>query len=139
MNTGKWGTINNETYDIIENEKDIEKLFNCLRGNILGKENTIEYLREQLKKAKEDTYKDKELTKIKARYEEMEKDYYRGFPISESEEKAIKKWQTEHEKEHGGGHGAIGGKYTYIFTPTSIGTIGTIKCSCGESFDFQEL
>lgn len=139
MNTGKWGTINNETYDIIENEKDIEKLFNCLRGNILGKENTIEYLRSQLEKAKADTYKDAELVKIKARYEEMEKDYYRGFPISKSEEKAIKEWQTEHEKAHKGGHGAIGGKYTYIFVPTSIGTIGTIKCSCGANFDFQEL
>lgn len=139
MNTGKWGTINNETYDIIENEKDIEKLFNCLRGNILGKENTIKYLREELQKAKDNTYKDTELVKIKARCEKLEKDYYRGFPISESEEKAIKKWQTKHEKNHKGGYGAIGGKYTYIFIPTSIGTVGTIKCLCGESFDFQEL
>lgn len=139
MNTGKWGTINNETYDIIENEKDIEQLFDCLRGNILGKEDTIKYLREELQKAKSDAYKDAELAKMKSRYEEMEKDYYRGFPISESEEKAIKKWQIEHEKIHQGGHGAIGGKYTYEFIPTSICTFGVIKCSCGAKFDFQEV
>lgn len=139
MYTGKSGTINGKPYSIIENEKDIEQLFDCLRGNILGKENTIEYLREELKEAKSDAYKDAELTKMKSRYEEMKKDYYRGFPISESEEKAIKKWQIEHEKNHKGGHGAIGGKYTYEFIPTSIGTVGTIKCSCGEKFTFQEL
>lgn len=139
MHTGKWGTINNETYDIIEDEKDIEELFNCLRGNILGKEKTIEYLRNQLEEARANTYKDAELTKIKARYEEMKKDYYRGFPVSEEERKAIREWQNKHEENHKGGHGCCGGKYTYEFIPTSIGTIGTIKCSCGKEFTFQEL
>jgi len=31
-------------------------------------------------------------------------------------------------------YGAIGGGRTYCFTPTSIGTIITVKCTCGEEF-----
>lgn len=36
-------------------------------------------------------------------------------------------------------HGCIGGNYSYIFIPTSIGIIGEIQCSCGEKFTFCEL
>ena len=36
-------------------------------------------------------------------------------------------------------YGAIGGGMTYIFTPTSIGTVCKVKCSCGEEFCFREL
>lgn len=31
--------------------------------------------------------------------------------------------------------GAIGGRYTYSFTPTGLGVISTVKCACGEEFD----
>lgn len=31
--------------------------------------------------------------------------------------------------------GAIGGRFTWSFTPTSIGTIVVIRCACGESLD----
>ena len=34
--------------------------------------------------------------------------------------------------------GAIGGSYTWKFVPTSIGTFGSVQCSCGEEFSFQE-
>lgn len=27
----------------------------------------------------------------------------------------------------------------HAFVPTSIGTIGTVKCSCGAEFTFQDL
>ncbi len=76
---------------------------------------------------------------MEKKYHEMRDDYYRGFPITKSEEKAITKWKSEHEKNHNGGYGAIGGKYTYHFIPTSIGIVGTIKCSCGAEFDFQRI
>lgn len=103
------------------------------------RERWLESLREELKKAKEDAYKDKELAKMKTQYEEMEKDYYRGFPISEKEEKRIKKWTEEHEKIHPGGQGCGGGKYSYHFVPTGLGISGTIRCSCGAEFEFQEI
>jgi len=31
--------------------------------------------------------------------------------------------------------GAIGGKFTYSFTPTSLGVIAVITCSCGYKLD----
>jgi hypothetical protein len=31
--------------------------------------------------------------------------------------------------------GAIGGRLTYCFTPTNLGTIIKIKCACGEELD----
>lgn len=34
--------------------------------------------------------------------------------------------------------GAIGGAYTWCFTPTSIGTIASIRCSCGEKLDITD-
>lgn len=35
--------------------------------------------------------------------------------------------------------GCIGGTYTYEFVPTGIGTVGTVKCSCGAAFKFQDI
>lgn len=65
-----------------------------------------------------------------------------SFIITDKEEAAIKKWQKKHVKEkHNGNNysGAIGGRYTYEFIPTSIGDIGIVRCSCGEEFCFKEL
>ena len=78
----------------------------------------------------------------------MREDLRRGFQITEIENEIIKKWKNEHEeKVHGITKsskkirygGTIGGIYTYKFTPTSIGVLGTVWCSCGEQFDFSEL
>jgi hypothetical protein len=35
--------------------------------------------------------------------------------------------------------GAIGGKYSYIFTPTSLGVITIVKCACGEELDLTDV
>lgn len=58
---------------------------------------------------------------------------------TEEEVAKMMKWAEEHYdvcpiREHG----AIGGRYTYEFTPTSIGTVCAIKCSCGAKFDATE-
>lgn len=100
------------------------------------------------KQLKEQNYKDKELTKMKDRLSHMEADYYRGFPISEDEQKSIQEWMDQHDQEAHNCYtlddklrrgGCIGGTYKYEFIPTSIGVIGTVKCSCGASFTFQDL
>lgn len=101
-------------------------------------ERCIASLQQQNKELKAERYKDDEMRQMREEVKAMKKDYYRGFPIDEKEDTALKSWMEEHEKFHKGGHGCVGGKYTYIFTPTSIGTFGTIKCSCGESFNFQK-
>lgn len=68
--------------------------------------------------------------------------------ISKEEEEKIKEWQLKHDAEKHGlktmeqrlrAGGCCGGRYTYQFVPTSIGTIGEVICSCGEKFTFQDL
>lgn len=62
------------------------------------------------------------------------------FSLSDNQEDKIKLWEETHEcKNRGKHHGAIGGQYTYKFTPTSIGTFCEVKCSCGETIDVSEI
>lgn len=111
-------------------------------------EKRIKYLEEENKKLKDEHYKDSEMQRMEAELEKAKDDLYRGFPISEEEEKRIKEWQDKHDAEvhglktlkervHAGG--CIGGRYTYHFVPTSIGVIGSVKCNCGAEFVFQDL
>ncbi len=61
------------------------------------------------------------------------------FTIDESEENALDKWVKMHDLLcTGKNKTAIGGRYTYSFTPTSIGTVSTVKCVCGKSKDFTD-
>jgi hypothetical protein len=100
----------------------------------------IEHLEEENKRLKSDAYKDEELAKMKSEYDRMKEDYFRGFPISEEEHKKINEWIDEQMKKHPGIGGAIGGRFTYEFLPTGIGTAGTIIDSfTGDKFNFQEL
>lgn len=97
---------------------------------------------------KSKNYKDEELTAMRVQLEAMRKDYYRGFSISEEEQKNIRNWMDKHDEEVHNCHtledkikrgGCIGGTYKYEFVPTSIGTVGTVKCSCGAEFTFQDI
>ena len=104
-------------------------------------EAAIEKLEKENKALKDEHYKDEELQKMQEELASLREDLSRGFPISEEEQEKIKEWQRKHDKEV---HGvtnvtAIGGKYTYEFIPTSIGTFGSVKCVCGAKFDFQEV
>lgn len=78
------------------------------------------------------------LKKMKADRDLMEADYYRGFPITKQEQKAIKEWEDQHwTNQHNAPtldarlakQGVSGGSFYYKFVPTSIGTSGTICCS----------
>ncbi len=46
-------------------------------------------------------------------------------------------WIKEHNKtcEYYKNQGAIGGRLTYTFTPTGLGMIRKVKCTCGEEKD----
>ena len=97
---------------------------------------------EQVRKLREEYDKDEEVSKLKKHIESLEEESRNGFPITKEENEKIREWQQKHVKEKHEGNsyaGAIGGNYTYEFVPTSIGTIGTVKCSCGEEFCFQEI
>ena len=101
---------------------------------------TNKYLREENERLKSEKYKDEELSKMKEKYEQMNKDYYRGFPISEEEDKKINEWIEKQMEKHPSGRATIGGRFTYEFFPTSIGTAGSIIDGLtGDKFTFQEI
>jgi hypothetical protein len=98
-----------------------------------------EYLEEENKRLKSEAYKEEELSTMKAKYDKMYQDYFRGFPISEEEEEKINKWKQEIMEKYPADDGAIGGRFTYKFTPTSLGTIGSIVDGFSkERFEFKE-
>ena len=128
--------------------KLVENSFNSIQKYIETLEIQNQHLLEENKKLKNEHYKDEKLSEMKSRLDKMEKEYYRGFPISEEENDRIKSWMNKHDEEVHNAHtlseklrlgGCCGGRYSYHFIPTSIGTVGTIKCSCGAEFTFQEI
>lgn len=128
--------------------KSTEECLEMIRKNTVLMEARVKSLEEENMVLKEEHYKDEELRKMKERLEKMQQDYFRGFPISEKEQESIRMWCKEHEeKKHGlktsrqrmKAAGVSGGRYTYEFIPTSLGVSGSIKCDCGESFEFQEI
>ena len=79
-----------------------------------------EQKKEAEKEIKDEKWADKRLQEMNEKLEKMRREYYRGFPITDEEQKKIDEWLVNHR--HYGG--AIGGSHTYEFSPTSIGTFG---------------
>ena len=86
---------------------------------------------------------DKEIARLKEIIDEQDTELRNGFGITKEENNAITEWERKHNLEKHGSEtvycGAIGGGMTYIFVPTSIGTVCTVKCLCGEEFCFRDL
>ena len=119
-----------------------------IKDELKRKDMTLKYLELQNRELYDEHYKNNELKQMLDEVNKMKDDYYRGFPISEEEQKSIREWMDKHDEEVHHARtlgdklklgGCCGGRYTYKFTPTSIGTIGTVKCSCGAEFTFQEM
>ena len=137
---------NRYTFYNVEKDEHIvvhpfEECLMALQKRYKDAEAAIEKLEKENKALKDEHYKDGELQRLQEELTSLKGDLSRGFPISEEEQEKIREWQRKHEEE---AHGvtnvtAIGGKYTYEFIPTSIGTFGSVKCTCGAKFDFKEV
>lgn len=127
----------------------VEDCMKSILCRIESYEDTIERLKEENQKLKDEVWKDEELQDMKEQLDKMKVNYRRGFNISEKEDIAIREWKKKHEEEvHGlktslqkmNAQGASGGRYSYIFYPTAIGCAGVVKCNaCGEEFEFCEI
>ena len=120
--------------------EDIKKTLQQVYDHYRSVCNRNDYLKKEIEKVKSEKYADEELSRLKSAYDKMKSDYYRGFPISEEEDKNIKEWIKNQQKKNPGIGGAAGGRFTYKFIPTGLGTSGTIIDSfTGDEFTFQEL
>lgn len=120
--------------------EDIKKTLQQVYDHYRSVCNRNDYLKKEIEKVKSEKYTDEELSRLKSEYDRMKSDYYRGFPISEEEDKNIKEWIKNQQKKNPGIGGAAGGRFTYKFTPTGLGTSGIIIDSfTGDEFTFQEL
>lgn len=126
----------------------LDKCLKAIEQRHKDMKDSIERLEAENIRLKEENYKDEELQRMKAEVQKARKALSRGFSISEEEQEQINKWKEQHERDVHNLYtledklkykGTVGGSYTYEFMPTSIGIIGTIKCSCGEKFTFAEL
>ena len=120
--------------------EDIKKTLQQVYDHYRSVCNRNDYLKKEIEKVKSEKYADEELSRLKSAYDRMKSDYYRGFPISEEEDKNIKEWIKNQQEKNPGIGGATGGRFTYKFTPTGLGTSGTIIDSfTGDEFTSQEL
>jgi len=65
-----------------------------------------------------------------------------SFSLDKEQLKKFKEWDEEHKGRCAFGdpmkQGAIGGRLTFSFTPTSLGEISKVKCTCGEDIDLTD-
>ena len=132
--------LNLKNDGIIFIDKPIEKALQQVYEHFRMEKNRNDYLQKENDELRDEAYKDKELAEMKEKYENFKQDYYRGFPISEKEEKKIGEWMDKMIEKSPSPRTAIGGRFKYEFLPTSIGTIGTVVDTLtNEIFEFREL
>lgn len=117
----------------------IEQLLQQIYDHFRNLDSQNNYLRKENAQLKSESYKNEELSKMKVEYERMKSAYFRGFPISEKEDKKINDWIKEICDKYPCNTGVSGGRFIYKFTPTGIGTFGIIIDSfSNEKLEFQE-
>lgn len=140
----EYSTYYNDEWTYVYDLDDCIRSIQCRNAD---NEKLIKYLKKENRKLKEEYNKDEEIQAMQQELNKMREDYWRGFPITIEEDNAIMEWCEKHDKEVHGltdrmrrkGHGCSGGKYSYHFVPTALGTSGVIQCSCGAEFEFQEI
>ena len=125
-----------DNVNVNELEYQSQNIVNNLIKRLRQLELFVENLKKENAELKSEHYKDKQLSDMKDKLDRMKKDYYRGFPISKEEELKINKFQDKYRNKY---YGAIGGAFTYKFTPTSIGVIGEVIAPNSESLVFKDL
>ena len=100
---------------------------------------TNKRIKEENEKLKNGIYEQEEMQRLKEEMKEIKEEYGLGWRMTREEVDKCQEWKEKHEKIHPMELTIIGGRYTYSFTPTSIGIIGTVKCTCGKEFCFREI
>lgn len=144
--------MNGEYFDLVKDQNgksryvstrvDTDEIIDELKRSIDHKNKDIAYWESKYKEILSETYKYEELQRLKKELDELKKERYYGFEISQEENDKINAWKEDWFKRKRGGDkymGAIGGGFTYKFHPTGIGTSCVVIAPDGEEFQFREL
>lgn len=130
---------------------EIHSIEECIKSiQVINQDHvdTIERLKAENQELRNEHYKDKKIRELTQELQKIREDCRRGFAINERQAEAIRAWKESHDVSvHGlntptkrwAAEGVSGGRYSYHFVPTSIGTSGVIRCNCGAEFEFQEI
>ena len=114
---------------------DVAKLAGQLVDQFERQERQIKHLQEENRKLKEGVWEKEEVARLKRDFEKMYVEHSLGFSITPEQNAKIKEWMKKYEGQH---FGAIGGAFTYRFTPTGIGTFATVTGPDGDELKLQE-
>lgn len=125
--SGFIATEERKVYKLLRGEPEVEKALETISVNF---KNILEenlQLRERVKEIQKEVYASEEFK----RYKERMQPFVNGFPIYNEEKKAIEDFKKVHRR-------TCGDYFSYVFTPTGIGTFAEVRCEkCGEVFDFR--
>lgn len=109
----------------------IDELVESLRRKFKDQEEELARVKKENGQLKSEHYKDEELLKLKEENSSLKKRLFRGFEITKEEDEKITDWAFNHD--------CLRPTLKYEFTPTGIGIIGVVKCSCGKKLIFRDL
>ena len=132
-----------ENNDVVEVDT-FDNAMNTIKLRYQKLQDKIGHLSQENKELKSGVFATNYVQEALANAEKIRNEYRLGFPMTEEEVQKAEKWMKEHDESahNGKSSGAIGGRYTYEFTPTSIGVFCGLRCSCGASVtltDFNTL
>lgn len=118
---------------------NLQKTFDDLNLYITSLENRLEIYTKMI-----DNYnKSEEISKLLKENKELKNKLVKqnDFVLTDEEEKDINEWIKNHLKKFHNSRDniSISSGFSYEFTPTSIGTVGIVKCSCGDEYCFRDI
>lgn len=143
-------TLNNLKSDkltALPTEQLYQKRIDDLTQIFKSQADIIERQSKMINRLESEHYKDDKIRELQEQIRDLRSEPNTMFHTSPDEWQKIDEWIDKHTKEkhwdsarnRPAPSGIIGGRYSYEFTPTSIGTIGVIKCTCGDEFTFKNL
>lgn len=124
----------------ILNLETISDKIDKIKSEVISLEERNAKLEAENQKLKDEHYKDLELKKLKEEVDkknsEIKELKTNSFILSENEKKIIDDFIGHHRHSDNN----IDAQFEYIFTPTSLGDIGEIRCiKCNKKIEFKSL
>ncbi len=60
------------------------------------------------------------------------------FELDEEQVRKFKEWDKKHREKCDSDAGAIGGRLSFVFTPTGMGPLIHVECLCGEEINLTD-